>query len=122
MVLSPTVRAEVAASVTRQSPQFVELYFADPVRARRCATTGGALQVDFTVRSRFDDDRSINYRVSTVQAEQRISEAVGVAHTVPDKSQQVAVRLAVPDGGDYTLLVELVGQQNLLRVHCAGAA
>lgn len=121
MLLFPGARAEVADSVTRRSPQFAELYFIDPLRARRCTTTDGVLTVDFAVRSRFDAERALRYRVSTLQAERPVADAVGTVTTIPGERQLVRVRVAVPDRGDYTLLVELVGQDNLLRLHCGSA-
>lgn len=122
MLFHPGVRSEVTDSVTRRSPQFAELYFNDLAQARRCTTAGGVLEVDFSVRSRFDADRSMDYQVTTVQAERLVAEAVGSVATEPDQSHRVVVRVAAPERGDYTLLVQLVGQDNLLRLHCRSAA
>lgn len=121
----PAFRDEVKASVSRQSQQYVELYFArsvGPVAQIVCQRRGSAVGVRFVIASHLERSQAVAYRVAVdpTGKGQRTLRRAGSARTFPKKPTEVKTVFTLPRGAGYTVSVSLPALGQQLRARCSG--
>lgn len=120
----PPFRHQVALSLSRQSSQYVELYFARQPSAGGqavCVRHGSTVGVRFVVTSHLDHAESIPYRVVVVPTAHasRRAQHVGRVSTRPTRATGTLVRLRA-ERGPYVVSVLLPSQDQQIRARCGG--
>jgi len=124
VLLVPGVRDQVRLSTTRLPGDVVELYF--PPRAadgveRACVRHGAHVRVGFVLVSHFERATRLGYRVAFDPDAAGVRTVRRTAGTLaqPGTAKSVAVRLAAPRSGGFTVTVSLLDRAQDIRVHCA---
>ena len=113
----PAFRDQVVLSTTRQPQPFVELYFARQAPDAMCGQ-GKDGEVRFTVASHLEEQRRLAYRVTVDPAGHGRNGSVSLQ---PGASRTLRAPVEAPQGGDYTITVELPGRDQQIRAHCSAS-
>lgn len=112
-MLIPGASTALTDSTTKRAVHYVELYL-DGAKAPSCAAIARAHQIHFAVASHLADDQRLTYVVTADQ--KRL--AHGQVDTTPGRTTTVRPTVHFNPRHTDQLVVELVGREEHLTVHC----
>ena len=122
-VLVPPFRDQLKLSVSRQSQEYVALYFARPGDAQRqlvCLRKGSTVWVRFVVESHLDDRETVKYVVSVAPSGKKAIRKGGAVPVTPGAPVEEIKKFRVARSQDYAVSVVLPAQKQLIRARCPG--
>lgn len=120
----PPFRDQLKLSLSRQSQEYVALYFSRPADAQpqmTCLRKGSSVWVRFTIASHLEDRQTAKYVVwVNPEGRSRTLRKSGAVPVTPGAPVEEIKKFRVPRKQDYLVSVVLPGLDQQIRARCPG--